>query len=91
MKRESFLVEAVSGKWLRLPSSFRKSSCVVDLPNGIALNIDLRSGCIEIYAKSEDQVYQFSGEMYLEADRKTLLNSAKIIYRNPAQALEGFS
>lgn len=90
MKRDTYLVEAVSGKWLRLPSSFRKASYVVDLPNGIALNVSLVSGRIEIYAKEEDQVYRFSGEMYLEADRQSVHNSTRIIYQNEPKALPGF-
>jgi hypothetical protein len=90
MKRDSYLVEAVSGRWLRLPSNFRKASYVVDLPNGIALNVSMNNGRIEIYAKEEDQIYRFSGEMYLEADRQSLYNSTKIIYKNEPKALPGF-
>ena len=90
MRRDSYLVEAVSGRWLRLPESFRKASYVVDLPNGIALNVSLTSGRIEIYAKEEDQVYRFSGEMYLEADRQSVYNSTRIIYKNEPRALPGF-
>jgi hypothetical protein len=90
MKRDSYLVEAVSGRWLRLPSSFRKASYVVDLPNDIALNVSMSSGRIEIYAKEDDQVYRFSGEMYLEADRQSVYNSTKIIYKNDPRALPGF-
>lgn len=90
MMRDSYLVEAVSGRWLRLPSSFRKASYVVDLPNGIALNVSMTSGRIEIYAKEEDQIYRFSGEMYLEADRQSVFNSTKIIYTNEPRMLPGF-
>lgn len=89
MKRDSYLVEAVSGRWLRLPNSFRKASYVVDLPNGIALNVSMSSGRIEIYAEEEDQVYRFSGEMYLEADRQSVFNSTRIIYKNEPKALPG--
>lgn len=89
MRRDSYLVEAVSGRWLRLPNSFRKASYVVDLPNGIALNVSMSSGRIEIYAEEEDQVYRFSGEMYLEADRQSVYNSTRIIYTNDPKALPG--
>ncbi|WP_438448830.1 hypothetical protein [Gorillibacterium sp. sgz5001074] len=90
MNRDSYLVEAVSGRWLRLPNSFRKASYVVDLPNGIALNVSMTSGRIEIYAEEDDQVYRFSGEMYLEADRQSVYNSTRIIYKNEPRALPGF-
>lgn len=91
MRRDSYLVEAVSGRWIRLPNSFRKASYVVDLPNGIALNVSMSSGKIEIYAKEEsDQIYRFSGEMYLEADRQSVNNSTRIIYRNEPRALPGW-
>lgn len=90
MKRDTYLVEAVSGNWLRLPSSFRKAGCVVDLPNGIALNVSWASGRIEIYAKAEDQIYRLSGEMRLEADPESSANTAaRIIYTNQPQALPG--
>lgn len=90
MQRDSYLVEAVSGKWLRLPTSFRKASCVVDLPNGIALNISFASGRIEIYAKAEDQVYRFFGEMVLEADQQSALSNTRIIHKNEILALPGY-
>ncbi|MDF2922034.1 MAG: hypothetical protein K0R57_948 [Paenibacillaceae bacterium] len=90
MKRDSYLVEAVSGRWIRLPESFRKASCVVDLPNGIALNVSMKSGRIEIYVQAEDQVYRLSGEMQLEKDQHSALNAARIIHHNTAQALPGY-
>lgn len=89
MNRDSYLVEAVSGRWLRLPANFRKASCVVDLPNGIALNVSATSGRIEIYAKAEDQVYRFSGEMFLETDQQSALHPPRITYINEPRTLPG--
>lgn len=73
MKRDFHLVESVSGEWIKLPDNFRKGSCVVHLPDGIALNIDAKSSCIDIYAKSEDQVYRFSWRMVLEPNQAPTL------------------
>jgi hypothetical protein len=90
MNRDSYLVEAVSGRWLRLPASFRKASCVVDLPNGIALNVSLSSGRIEIYSKAEDQIYRFSGEMALETvAQAAALYTTKVTYKSEPGMLPG--
>lgn len=88
--KESYLVEAVSGKWLRLPASFRKASCVVDLPNGIALNVSNASGRIEIYAKAEDHIYHYSGEMILETDQESDSYTPRITFSGGGQLLPGF-
>lgn len=87
--KDSYLVEAVSGKWLRLPIGFHKASCVVDLPNGIALNVSKTSGKIEIYAQAEDQIYYFSGEMVLETDWQCPERTAKITYNHQSKLLSG--
>lgn len=90
MEKETFLVESVSGKWVRLPSNFRKASYVLELPNGILLNVHASNGCIELYTKAEDQVYRYSGELFLEADPKQPHQTTKIIYdSNELKRLSG--
>lgn len=85
MEKDTYLVESVSGKWVRLPANFRKASYVLDLPNGVLLNVHAANGCIELYTKAEDQVYRYSGEIYVEADRKPSQQATRIIYKNESK------
>lgn len=89
IEKDTFLVESVSGKWVRLPANFRKASYVLDLPNGVLLNVHASNGCIELYTKAENQVYRYSGEMYLEAERKPSQHATKITYINESRRLTG--
>lgn len=90
MNKNSYLVEAVSGKWLRLPADFRTAGCVVDLPGGIALNVSKTSSRIEIYAKAEDQVYYYSGEMVLHTERQPDERAPRISCSVPDMLIPGF-
>lgn len=89
MEKRPVLVEAVSGRWHKLPSTFREAAYVVDLPNGILLNVHADNGYIEIYSEADDNIYRFSGEMFLEADLKQESNGTKIVYRNVPKEIPG--
>ena len=58
---ESNIVETVSHKWLRFPNSFQRATCLVDLPNNTALNINVKTGKIEVHALKSDGVYKLVG------------------------------
>lgn len=90
MEKRSVLVEAVSGRWHRLPSTFREAAYVLDLPNGILLNVHADSGYIEIYSEADDNLYHFSGEMFLEPDLKQGAHEARILYRNEPKEIPSF-
>lgn len=89
MNRDSYLAEAVSGRWLRFPEGFRKASCLVDLPGGIALNVSCRSGRIEIYVKAEDQIYRLFGELALEKDAQSAQPCAKVARTHESRSFTG--
>jgi hypothetical protein len=89
MNKDSYLVEAASGRWLRLPESFRKASCVIDLPGGIALNVSCKSGRIEIYVRAEDQIYRLKGELTLEKDAQSAHPAAKITHAHESRSFPG--
>jgi hypothetical protein len=63
MSPESFIIETVSSQWLRFPNGFQKATCLIDLPNELALNIDSKTGKIEVYEKKADGVYKLVGNI----------------------------
>lgn len=72
LKKDTQIVETVSGTWLRFPSSFKKAHCLVELPNQLSLNINMKSGEVHVYKKDANQVYQPFGEMHLSAINQQL-------------------
>jgi hypothetical protein len=54
----SYLVETATARWLRFPIWFQKGTCLVDLPNDLALNIHAAKGKFEVYTKNADGVYR---------------------------------
>jgi hypothetical protein len=63
MSPESFIIETVSSQWLRFPNGFQKATCIVDLPNDLALNINSKTGKIEVHEKKADGVYKLVGNI----------------------------
>ncbi|MDF2961684.1 MAG: hypothetical protein K0S39_3419 [Paenibacillus sp.] len=74
--KETQIVETVSGQWLRFPNYFKKSSCLVELPNHISLNIDTRTGKVHVHKKDHNQVYQYLGEVFISASHNQIHCSA---------------
>lgn len=67
-RKDTQIVETVSGHWLRFPNHFKKSTCLVELSNQISLNIDMKSGNVHIHKKDENQVYQHIGDLFISAN-----------------------
>lgn len=64
--KDTQIVEAVTGTWLRFPNSFKKFHCLVELPDQLSLNINLKSGSVHIHKMDGNSVYQPVGELMLQ-------------------------
>lgn len=60
-------METISGSWLRFPNSFKKFHCLVELPNQLSLNINLKSGTVHVHKKDTNNVYQPFGELVVSS------------------------
>ncbi|WP_216624688.1 hypothetical protein [Paenibacillus foliorum] len=65
--KETQIVETALGQWLRFPKGFRRSSCLVEVSSHISLNIDSKTGKVQVHKKDHDQVYQYLGEVFITA------------------------
>jgi len=74
---ETQIVEAVSGRWLRFPNCFRKSSCLVELSGQLSLSIDTRNGKIHVHQKDHNEVYQYVGEVFISVSNNQIQCSAQ--------------
>jgi hypothetical protein len=68
MEMKSYLVETASSRWLRVPSWFQKRTCLVDLPNDLALNIQASNGKIEVYSKNTEGIYTLLETVAIEVN-----------------------
>lgn len=63
--KDTYIVETVTGTWLRFPNSFKKFHCLVELTNQITLNINMKSGSVQVHKKDGNEVYQPIGELFI--------------------------
>jgi hypothetical protein len=64
-QKDTYIVETVTGTWLRFPNSFKKFHCLVELTNQISLNINLKSGSVHVHKRDGNDVYQPIGELFI--------------------------
>jgi hypothetical protein len=67
LKFESYLIETATTNWLRVPKWFQKGSSLIDLPDGIAMNVQASTGEVELHAKDFEGVYRFIGSFSVQA------------------------
>lgn len=67
MMKDTQIVETVTGTWLRFPNSFKKFHCLVEMPNQLSLNINLKSGSVHIHKRDGSNVYQPVGELMIQS------------------------
>jgi hypothetical protein len=70
--RETHIVETVSGSWLRFPNSFKKLHCLVELTSQISLNINIKSGSVQVHKRDANNVYQPIGELFISSSGNQL-------------------
>jgi len=63
--KDTQIVETVSGSWLRFPNSFKKFHCLVELPGQFMLNINAKSGNVQVHKKDSNNIYQNIGELFI--------------------------
>ncbi|MCZ8514923.1 hypothetical protein O9H85_21360 [Paenibacillus filicis] len=61
--KDTQIVETITGSWLRFPNSFKKFHCLVELPNELSLNINMKSGAVHVHKIDTNNVYQPYGEL----------------------------
>jgi hypothetical protein len=79
---DSFIIETVSNKWLRFPNGFQKATCLIDLPNDLALNINVKTGKIEVHSKKSDGIYKLVGHISMNDDNRIKRRSTLPIERS---------
>lgn len=89
MNPESFIIETVSAKWLRFPKGFQKATCIVDLPNELALNINVINGRIEVHSKKTDGVYKLVGRIHMNS--RTKMKRTPLSVTSPQPQFENLS
>lgn len=70
--KDTQIVETVSGSWLRFPNSFKKFHCLVELPGQLSLNINVKSGSVQVHKKDGNNVYQSIGELCISTAGKDI-------------------
>lgn len=76
MNKDTQLVETVAGTWIRFPNGFKKSHCLVELPDQISLNINVKDGNVNVYKKDGNNVYQYIGDVFISSAGSQLQCSA---------------
>ncbi|ALS24439.1 MULTISPECIES: hypothetical protein [Paenibacillus] len=84
MNKDTQIVETVAGTWLRFPNSFKKSHCLVELPDQISLNINVKNGSVNVYKKDGNHVYQYIGDVFISSTGNQLQCSA-VSAQNPEE------
>jgi hypothetical protein len=72
MIKETQIVETVSGSWLRFPNGFKKLHCLIELPNQLSLNINVKSGSLHVHKKDSNNIYQYLGELLISSAGKEI-------------------
>ncbi|MBP2442533.1 hypothetical protein J3A68_004621 [Paenibacillus sp. PvP052] len=76
MNKDTQIVETVAGTWLRFPISFKKSHCLVELPDQLSLNINVKNGNVNVYKRDGNNVYQYLGDVFITSSANQLQCSA---------------
>lgn len=61
------LAETVTGKWVKVPYDFEKSTCLIELPQGMMMSVMATRGQIDLYTADSDGFYAWSGSLDLLA------------------------
>ncbi|CAG7633614.1 hypothetical protein PAESOLCIP111_03483 [Paenibacillus solanacearum] len=70
--KDTQIVETVSGSWLRFPNSFKKFHCLVELPGQLLLNINAKSGNVQVHKMDSNNIYQSIGELFISTTGKDI-------------------
>jgi hypothetical protein len=71
------IIQTASGKWLRFPNHFKQTPCLVELPDQLAISVDIHSGSIHVHKIDHEQVYQHIGDVAISASRNHIHTSVK--------------